>query len=66
MIHWHCKGCNDFGKQSLDFNEVIKRRKNEDLFTLIMSMIKHDCKDKDLGIRAGLERAYVGNKETKG
>jgi hypothetical protein len=52
-VQWHCRGCNNLGEEEIEIQKILKVKKNEnvDLFTIILSLIKHSCSNKDLGVR---------------
>lgn len=52
-VLWHCRGCNQLGEEEVEIQRIlrVKEKENVDLFTIILSLLKHDCKDKNLGLR---------------
>ena len=54
-ILWHCRGCNELGKTSLDVRQIIQATEGEEtVLETVIRIIPHECKDREIGIRSSL------------
>jgi heterodisulfide reductase subunit B len=51
-ILWHCRSCNECGNKSMNLQDLIKYRKDqEDMIHLLIRLLEHKCEDPQIGIK---------------